>query len=58
MRQNKQTKTKQKAIKKGIKHKNEITVKCFYINIKFSKSTKNSIFFNNCHYIFICRSAA
>ena len=45
MRQNKQTKTKQKAIKKGIKHKNEITVKCFYINIKFSKSTKNSIFF-------------
>ena len=36
-------KNKTKSNKKGIKHK-KITVKYFYINIKFSKSTKNSIF--------------
>ena len=56
MRQNKQTKTKQKAIKKELNIKNYGEI--FLYKHKILKIYKEFNFFNNCHYIYICRSAA
>ena len=46
--------TNENKTKLNIKNYGEIFL--YSLNIKFSKSTKNSIFLNNCHYIYICRN--